>query len=865
MVQGFESRIKIQEIIDNQLPEFVLDESPKLSEFLKQYYISQEYQGGPVDILENLDQYIKFDNLTPEVVVGTTTLSENISSSDDIIKVTTTKGFPQKYGLIKIDDEIITYTGITTNTFTGCVRGFSGITNYQRELNYEELVFSTSESSNHTASSTVENLSVLFLKEFYKKIKYTLLPELQNKEFVSNLNVGNFIKEVKTLYQTKGTEESFRILFNVLFGETPKVIDHEKFLIKPSASTFIRREIVVADAISGNPFKLAGQTIFKSNDINTSASVSEVEIIQRKGKTYYKLFLFIGFSDYFPTVSGTFNITGNTKVLNSVSIGSSVISVDSTIGFPNSGKLYTENNIIEYTDKSINQFFGCSGIVSNIETSSIIYSEDTYYGYEDGDLSKKVEFRLTGVLSNYESKDLDSPVSVGEKITIKNIGEIINNPIENKTYKEIFANSWVYNTSSRFEIESFSSGQISQFVLKSEIDKSNLKVGDYIEILYKDSQDVIESNLRISSIDNRQINTFESFTLSQNFNYDIRRKIKNANSSVVPLEFVPIISEVQNVYNENDDYMYVASNSLPSYQITKNVFSYNAIGVDEVSSETGLYSRITFSQRVSFITGSEVYYTPSNTPIFGLSEGVYYVEVLPGELQIKLYSSRSVIGTVNYLSFGNLTEGSHNFRLNSQKERFISPQKILRKFPLSVNNYGSKSSVTDPGATGILINGVEIFNYKSSDKIYYGGIESVRVLNGGKNYDVINPPLLSLSSGDALVQPVVSGSIEKIYVDPQDFDIDVVVSVSLSGGNGSGSSFEPVVERRVREIEFDARQLTEGGGVDIINETITFTSNHGLIDGQPIVYRSENNPLLGIGNFNGNNSNTGFILKNGAT
>ena len=56
---GFEQRVKIQQIIDNQLPEFILDENPKFSEFLKQYYISQEYPGGPVDIAENLDQYLK--------------------------------------------------------------------------------------------------------------------------------------------------------------------------------------------------------------------------------------------------------------------------------------------------------------------------------------------------------------------------------------------------------------------------------------------------------------------------------------------------------------------------------------------------------------------------------------------------------------------------------------------------------------------------------------------------------------------------------------------------------------------------------------------------------------------------------------
>ena len=52
-----------------------------------------------------------------------------------------TKGFPKQYGLLKIDSEIITYTGITTNTFTDCKRGFSGITTYRDINNPSEISF----------------------------------------------------------------------------------------------------------------------------------------------------------------------------------------------------------------------------------------------------------------------------------------------------------------------------------------------------------------------------------------------------------------------------------------------------------------------------------------------------------------------------------------------------------------------------------------------------------------------------------------------------------------------------------------------------------------------------------------------------
>ena len=173
---GFESRVKVQQIIENQLPEFLLSESPKTVDFLKQYYISQEYQGGPIDIAENLDQYLNLNNLSPEVIAGSVSLQTGISISDSTVVVNSTKGFPKEYGLLKIDDEIITYTGVTTNTFTGCIRGFSGITSYRDELKPEELVFSSSTAQSHTSGTGVQNLSALFLKEFYRKIKYLIAP-----------------------------------------------------------------------------------------------------------------------------------------------------------------------------------------------------------------------------------------------------------------------------------------------------------------------------------------------------------------------------------------------------------------------------------------------------------------------------------------------------------------------------------------------------------------------------------------------------------------------------------------------------------------------------------------------------------------
>ena len=68
--------------------------------------------------------------------------------------------------------------------------------------------------------------------------------------------------------------------------------------------------------------------------------------------------------------------------------------------------------------------------------------------------------------------------------------------------------------------------------------------------------------------------------------------------------------------------------------------------------------------------------------------------------------------------------------------------------PNNPNIENGKHEVTIPGSIAMLLNGVEITNYKSDNKIYYGPLESFNVLNGGSGYVVMNPPLVSVSSAE---------------------------------------------------------------------------------------------------------------------
>ena len=888
---GIDVRVKVQDIISSQIPEFIRSESPLTDDFLKQFLVSQEFQGGAMDFASNLDQYLDLTNLTRDVIFAEYNLTADVSDTDTVIFLDQTKGLPDQWGLLKIDDEIVTYTGITTNSITGVIRGFSGITDFRDISNPSEAVFETSTAATHTTESSVENLSTLFLKEFYNKIKFTFAPGFEDIESSSEINAGNWIKNIRSFFQSKGSEESIKILFKVLYGEDPTIIDLEDYLIKPSTAEYNRRDYAIGIPVSGNPIQLLGKTVIQSNS-NVVGSISQIEAFTREQRLYYRIYFYVSTTEY-ESERKPFIVPGRTKVQRAWDPNRSTLTVDTTIGFADTKRFTTlDGTVFNYQDKTVNQFLGvtCSDPNATLEVNSEIV-DDTYITGRS-DEGEEISLLLTGVVRDFEFVEDPILINLDEKISVENLGKNIRSERASRkdlSFREIAANSFIYNTSVRFQVSKISGTVFT--INNSYLDKAYIVPGDTVDVLQRGSDVVYVPSKPVEAVDyeNATITIQDTFGVPTDAAVDIRRNQKYANSDSAAIDYGndSVLSNVLNVYDATgyDSTLYVATNSLPSYNInvdltesiitditTDNLTDYNAF---EES-----YGTIVFPDAVTFNTGERISYTVQGDAEPICDVGSYIVEVI-GSRQIRLHVSPSFIGTINYVPLTLTTEpGEHIFTLESQKSRTINTQKKYVRIPVSPTEANTSiestpSLIDDEEVVALLTNGVEIKTYKSNDKVYLGPLDSVNVVSGGENYSVITPPVITfddtnvagVSSGfSAQVTPVMKGKLEKILIDPQDFDINKVFAINVTGGNSPGASAEPQIEQRRREMPFDSRQSIVGGGIDPSDDTITFVSDHNLSEGEPIIYNNKGNNSIGIDTFGGASIyDPNRLLANGAT
>ena len=830
------NRVRIQNIIESQIPEFLNTESPLFMEFLTQYYISQEHPTGIADLAANLDRLKDLKTYNNELFLTQaipSLLTTEAYAFDPTIKVSHTIGFPERDGLVKIDDEIIYYKYKTANTFEECARGFSGIDTIKKSLDSSFLNFSETAAEEHNLGTTVQNLSLVFYQELFTKFKSQFLPGFENRNFLQNLKIGNILSRAVDFYSSKGTDQSYKILFFALFGEDISLIKPQDYQLRPSDDNFFITQNVLLEKVSGSdPLLLDGKTLFQDNNVEqgTSGAIYSVEYRPVDEKDLYEVYL-----DSTSIIS-EFKSTKKTNLSRAASVGDSILYVDNTIGFPDSGTLTTKDTsgrfqTISFTSRTNTQLRGVTGISAALEVGDEVFETNFVYTFDDN--GDKVEFRLINVIGEVDTSQ-SSNLVVGDKIRLSSFGSELGDEPE-------FSN-WIYNVRTNHQIKSISqSGSSTGNVYRVELYDNVLFYLDQDLLLWNpDISNDPETPCIVESIIDKNI---IEVSCNQNvLNKTVLKKIVISGKS--DANHTPSINDipvgVQNTYISKDNKnFYVAASGAPNYTLfakheTVNTSIATGIGVTNVLDTDRVHK---------FYTGEQIFYSPGVNS--GIRTGIYHVTAVgpvKDSKKIKLSLSKSDLYSGKYVEFDTVTNDS--FVKLDFENKTVENQLLLKKFNLikgdsSLKQVASRS--TNNRQVGILVNGVEIYSPTLFDEnVYYGKIESIQVTNPGSGYDVINPPELVISdvSGkNAKGYLNISGSLDSVKIVTPGVGYQRKPKITLVGGNGVGAVVEPNLVRQRINSGFKG----DGSGINPATNIITFPENHTFDDGEIVTYNANSN------------------------
>lgn len=844
-----EKRVQLSTIVKSQVPDYVRTDFPLISEFLKEYYKGQEYQGGPIDLVNNIDRYLKIDSFTNRIYSAT--LLKSINLTNTVVEIGDTSGFPDSYGLIKINNEIITYTGKTESSFTGCIRGFSGISELSKNNSPDEVLFESTQAEVHRNGARVLNLSVLFLAEFLNKKKKEIALGFDDREFYTGLDQNTFLKQIRSFYASKGTEDSFKILFKALYGVNVQLLNPADLLFRPSDAQFdVVESIVVEPTLNQEEFdNIQNITIFQDSPTKSYAPITYSERIQGKdSKVYYRLDIDSGYNKditFNGAIYGDFKVTPKTKLVNQVSIGATYLDVESTVGFANTGNIsftYSDgtSGSLYYGSKTINQFRDTGYIYKEIKEEQNITDKNTFaYASVNG---KNVQCNISSIISNVNSPDKSLYNKKGIISRVKTLG------YEGSGFK---FNEWIYNNKKIFTVDSLSIVDETDKVYRLNFNNNHFFVkGDSVQVIDNSGTSLSLDATVLSIINEKSLNIRVIEPLNLTRIYTVKRNILKGISPAFP-QIADYHANVQNVYSDDDGNLLIASSSLPSEPIS--------IGsVDLEINGTFEGTEVTFSKEHKFKTGDKVFYhaekiekrvTDENfnvvtkevegTKLF--DEGIYYIEKV-NDFIVKFALSKENIFFGKYVTFEKTTVKDNKVMLYDFHEQKLLDQKLLREIPVPLESSSEKIE-TLPGMTGMLLNGIEILNYKSKSNIYYGEVKNIDVIFSDNQFDIINPPNLAIDDNgrgkNANGFLGVTGSLSSVKIIDRGFDYEGTPTIKVSGGNGSGASVLVNMKLSDNVANFDSRSIQLNP-----SNIIGFSTYHKFRDYEEVVY--ETSDQLGI-------------------
>ena len=177
----------------------------------------------------------------------------------------------------------------------------------------------------------------------------------------TQVNPIQVIKTIKDFYLSKGTKTAAQYLFKILFGEEVDIFYPRDELIKPSDASWVVDTILRAKLISGDPANLANAQLVQYADTvdqnikDANVLIENVISIIEGTDVIYELAI----SE--ETLTGEFKIPYKTNLVEPLTTDGNIITVDSTIGWPekNGTIIIDDVETVQYKEKSLNQFIEC--------------------------------------------------------------------------------------------------------------------------------------------------------------------------------------------------------------------------------------------------------------------------------------------------------------------------------------------------------------------------------------------------------------------------------------------------------------------------------------------------------------------------
>ena len=348
---------KISNLINQQVPEFVLEQHPKFLEFIKTYYTFMESAELGVTSVQTTDG-IQLETETAqenELILDGSRIDTDRTQLDAGDKILLESSAFGKFTRGE------TITGSTSNA-TATVLGEDldnnrlFISAQDKFINGESVVGASSNATaiiNNYKPNPVTNIQELLNFRDPDKVISNFLTKFRNEflntlpETLSNgVDKRKLIKNVKSLYRAKGTNRGHELFFRLLFGLESETIYPREQVLRVSDGKWDTKKILRVIATTGDTANLIGRSI-EGETSGATAIVENVFKFQIGANEVSELIL------NEDTIVGTFStsevIRGTASDDDDIFIKATVTGLPSVVTISNDGSLYSETDSITIT------------------------------------------------------------------------------------------------------------------------------------------------------------------------------------------------------------------------------------------------------------------------------------------------------------------------------------------------------------------------------------------------------------------------------------------------------------------------------------------------------------------------------------